>query len=53
MPQGLEKTLEEIENKLILKALQEAEGQKSKAAKILNLPLSSFYYKLEKYGLNP
>jgi two-component system NtrC family response regulator len=43
--------LEEIEKKLILQALEQAKGNKTKAAKLLKLSPPTLYYRLEKYGL--
>jgi DNA-binding NtrC family response regulator len=43
--------LNELEKKLLLQALELAKGNKTKAAKLLNLSPPTFYYRLEKYGL--
>ena len=42
---------DEKEHKLIAKALKETRGNKRKAAKLLNMPRSTFYYKLQKYKI--
>ncbi len=42
----------EVERKTILKALREVRGNKSKAARALGMPRSTFYYKLSKLGLD-
>ncbi len=47
----LNQTLESVERKLIEKALAEADGVKTEAAKRLGIKTSALYYKLEKYGL--
>lgn len=44
-------SLEELEKKLILQALERAKWNKTKAAKLLNLSPPTFYYRMEKYGL--
>jgi PAS domain S-box-containing protein len=41
----------DVERKTIVKALQDVQGNKSKAAKALGMPRSTFYYKLHKLGL--
>jgi len=41
-----------IERNLIVVALEKAGGNKTKAAKLLNLSRSRLYDKLNKYGLN-
>ena len=48
----LEKHLNGVEQGLLLRALQEAQGVKSKAAKLLGLSFRSFRYRLEKHGLD-
>ena len=52
MDQGvdLEKAIEEMETRLITQALKKTQGNKSKAAELLNLSFRSFRYKLQKYG---
>lgn len=44
--------LEEMEKSLMLQALRKAKWNKAKAAKLLHLSAPTFYYRLEKYGLN-
>jgi Response regulator containing CheY-like receiver, AAA-type ATPase, and DNA-binding domains len=43
--------LEQLEKNLIEQALRIANGNKTKAAKLLNLSPPTLYYRLEKYGL--
>ncbi|MEG1410310.1 MAG: sigma 54-interacting transcriptional regulator [Terrisporobacter sp.] len=43
---------EKFETKIIKKALQMSDGNKSKAAKILNVPRTTLYYKIEQYNIN-
>lgn len=43
--------LEEVEKSLMLQALKLAKGNKTKAARLLNLSPPTFYYRLEKYHL--
>jgi len=45
--------LEKVEKKAILKTLQIADGNKSKAAKILGITRKTLHKKLKKYGLMP
>lgn len=47
----LEKVIDEIEKSLLLQALEQAAGVKTKAAELLNLSFRSFRYRLEKFGL--
>ena len=47
----LEATLVSVEKELLERALEVAEGVKAKAAQFLGIKESTFYYKLEKYGL--
>ena len=49
-PQGL--SLEELEQQLLRSAIQQAQGNKSKAARLLGLSRDAFRYRLEKYKLN-
>ena len=49
---NMEGIMDEMEKGLLMKALQMAEGGKTKAAKLLNLSFRSFRYRLEKYGLD-
>ena len=44
--------LEEVEKNLLCQALKLARYNKTKAAKLLHLTPPTFYYRLEKYGLN-
>jgi transcriptional regulator with PAS, ATPase and Fis domain len=43
--------LEELEKNLIKQALEITHGNKTRAAKLLNMSPPTFYYRLEKYGL--
>ena len=43
--------LEEVEKKLILEALERSNGNRTQAAKLLNISPPTFYYRLKKYGL--
>ena len=47
----LEKRIEEIEHKMIKSALEQCSGSKREAAKLLNMNLRSFRYKVGKYGI--
>lgn len=53
IPSGfdLENYLAQIERSLILKALEQSEGIKSRAAEILGLSFRQFRYKAKKYGV--
>jgi DNA-binding NtrC family response regulator len=44
--------LEEVEKQFILQALKKANGNKTKAAKLLNMSPPTLYYRLEKYGIS-
>ena len=48
---NLDEALFKFEKNLIVHALEEAEGVKNQAAKILGIRTSTLYYKMEKYGL--
>ncbi|MCI0443507.1 sigma-54 dependent transcriptional regulator [bacterium] len=48
---NLDDRLADIEKQLLLKAMQEAHGVKTRAARSLGIKTSTLYYKLEKYGL--
>ena len=48
---NLDERLAELEKQLLLEAMQEAKGIKTKAARSLGIKTSTLYYKLEKYGL--
>ena len=50
-PIPLNKTLDDMERKLIERAMQEANQVKTRAAELLGIKTSALYYKLEKYGL--
>lgn len=43
--------LDRLERDLIVQALEQAEGVKTRAAEILGVKTSALYYKLDKYGL--
>lgn len=43
--------IEEKERSLILSAIRETKGNRKKAAKLINMPRSTFYEKLKKYGI--
>ena len=47
----LTRRLEDLERQLIEQALEQAGGVKTKAAGMLGIKTSAFYYKLDKYGL--
>jgi len=47
----LDTMMNDIEKKLLLKALERSHGVKKKAAKLLNLSFRSFRYRLEKQGM--
>ena len=47
-----EYTLEEMERFLIQKALERAGGNKSRAARLLNIHRRSIYNRLKKFGLD-
>jgi len=47
----LNSRIEFMEKETILKALNKAGGKKAKAAKFLNIPRSTLYYKMELYGI--
>jgi two-component system NtrC family response regulator len=44
-------SLEEVEKELLLKALEKAEWNQSKAARLLNITRKTLIYRMEKYGL--
>jgi two-component system response regulator PilR (NtrC family) len=46
-----EKIIEEMEKAYLLKALEQTNGVKTEAAKLLNLTFRSFRHKLKKYGI--
>lgn len=45
--------LEELEKRLLQQALDQAGGNKSQAARLLRMTPPKFYYRLDKYGLEP
>lgn len=47
--ENLEDNLRLVEVSMIKKALKETEGNKAKAAKLLNIPRTTLYYKLQQY----
>ena len=54
LPEGevpLNKMLDDMERKLIVRAMDQAQQVKTKAAEILGVKTSALYYKLDKYGL--
>src|SRR5713226_9436346 len=48
---SLERNLDETERRYLVAALERAEGNKTRAAEILNLSFRSFRYRLAKHGL--
>jgi two-component system response regulator AtoC len=44
-------SLEEVEKELLVKALEKAEWNQSKAARLLNITRKTLMYRMEKYGL--
>ena len=44
-------SLDDIEKDLIIQAMERADGNKTKAAKLLNISYDSFRYQLKKFGL--
>ena len=54
LPEGevpLNKMLDDMEKKLIVRAMDQANQVKTRAAEILGIKTSALYYKLDKYGL--
>ena len=47
----LNKMLDDLERELIIRALEQANRVKTRAAQILGIKTSALYYKLGKYGL--
>ncbi|AZR74630.1 sigma-54-dependent Fis family transcriptional regulator [Anoxybacter fermentans] len=47
----LQKAVERTEKEIIRKVMKMVEGNKSKAAKLLNIPRSTLYYKLKYYNM--
>ena len=50
-PLDLTSAIEKLEIKNITKALEMSKGNKAKAAKILNIPRTTLYYKFDLYGI--
>ncbi|KKY01350.1 diguanylate cyclase [Paraclostridium benzoelyticum] len=50
-PLDLNKAISKLEIKTIKKALDMSNGNKAKAAKILNIPRTTLYYKIEQYDI--
>jgi len=50
-PLDLAAAVEKVEKNTIIKALEMSNGNKAKAAKILNIPRSTLYYKIESYKM--
>jgi len=49
---GLEHAVEALESRMIRSALEQTEGNKTKASALLGISERSMWYKLKKYGLN-
>ncbi len=49
---ALDEAMERLEKSMIEKALDQAEGVKTRAAELLGIKTSALYYKLNKYGLD-
>jgi DNA-binding NtrC family response regulator len=49
---GLEETVKHYERQLIIKALQKAAGNITQAARSLEIPRSTLYYKIEQHGID-
>ncbi len=49
----LNQIVEGMEERLLRQALEQADGVKAEAARLLGLKPSALYYKLEKYGIDP
>ena len=47
----LEKVIADAERGVIMRALQETRGNRTKAAGLLGISMRSLFYKIEKYGL--
>ena len=50
-PYDLNSIVEEVERDTIIQALKVTAGNKKRAAKLLNIPRSTLYYKMEKYNI--
>lgn len=48
----VKKSVNDIERKVIIEALIQAGGNKSKAAKMLSIDYKTMYYKVKEYGIN-
>jgi DNA-binding NtrC family response regulator len=48
----LNRAMEGLEERLLRQAMEQAEGVKAEAARLLGLKASALYYKLEKYGID-
>ncbi|MDZ7319143.1 MAG: helix-turn-helix domain-containing protein, partial [candidate division KSB1 bacterium] len=46
-------SLFDLEKKLLIEALVNAKGNQTRAARLLNLSLDTFRYRLKKYGITP
>ena len=46
-------SLEQVEEELIAKALNKSQGNRSQAARLLQIPRHVLIYRMEKYGINP
>jgi len=49
---GLEQAVENLERRLLIKALSQAGGSKMKAAELLKISFRSLRYKIKKYGID-
>lgn len=50
---GLDSALADVERSLILRALQAADGQRNKAAELMNISRSRLYRRMEALGIRP
>lgn len=50
-PYDLNSIVEEVERDTIIRALKVTAGNKKRAAKLLNIPRSTLYYKMDKYNI--
>lgn len=51
LPVDIDKIIEDIEKRYLLRALEKTSGVKTEAARLLNLPFRSFRHRLQKYGI--
>src|SRR5262249_33718843 len=51
-PHLADMNVDAMERGMVVKALEEAKGNKSRAAKLLGLSRAQLYWRIEKYGLN-